>query len=131
MISTMKKELKKWKELYDEFYKLDELTGEVLRKLKSEDRDTTEEEELLFQKKRSLWDEMIETEKSILGEYFISFDYGEREMEILEECSEEEWTNAINVFKEAVLKVDELTNSRLCFLFFEAALSKACTDLWG
>lgn len=127
----MKKELKKWKELYDVSCELNELTLEVLRKLKSEDRDTTEEEELLFQKERSLWDEMNKVREVILGEYCFTLDNGEREMEILEECSEEEWTNAINVFKEAVLKVDELTSNRLCFLFFEAALSKACTDLWG
>ena len=127
----MKKELKKWKELYDAFCEVEELDWEILRKMKSENRDATEDEELVFEKRKSLFDEMNETEKSILGEYFFSLDNGEREMEILEECSEEEWTNAINVFKEAVLKVDELTSNRLCFLFFEAALSKACTDLWG
>ena len=127
----MKKELKKWKELHDVFCELGELKWEILRKMKSENRDATEDEELVFEKRKSLFDEMNETEKSILGEYFFSLDNGEREMEILEECSEEEWTNAINVFKEAVLKVDELTNNRMCFLFFEAVLSKACTDLWG
>ena len=127
----MKKELKKWKELYDAFCEVEELDWEILRKMKSENRDATEDEELVFEKRKSLFDEMTETGKSILGEYYISFDNGEREIEILEECSEEEWTNAINVFKEAVLKVDELTSNRLCFLFFEAALSKACTDLWG
>lgn len=122
----MKKELKKLEELYEEYNKLyDFLRNEPNKK------SWTGEEELVLEKMDALRNEVDKNEELFFGKYFISPDGGEHALENIKECSEEEWTRIINVFKHAVLKVEEITNHRgVYFTFLQAVLSKACTELW-
>lgn len=122
----MKTELEKLVALNEEYDKLYEFLNK--EPIKKAGEGWTEEEKIAWEK-RHLTQELIwEEEKRIYGNYWIDpCDI----TDFVVQYTKEEWEKIKNIFKDAVLKAEEVAGDKdYCYGFFEAAFSKACTELW-